>query len=260
MEAAISPISGFDRLIDCPLDHKIDLRPTILVAEDAADTRAILNRTLEFEDYNYLQALTGEEALEKVLKHKPDIMLLDLMLPKMNGFQVLMHLRNEHISTKVCVISAIDRQDVIRQALNLGAVDYLVKPVFPEEIGQKLKALLGESEIESHFNIPCLLTGQIASDFTSQECQINRISELSLSLRTDANLHNGDIASIDCHQLSRLLHRDIPLFVRLRNMQRLPLDDHKFEFDAVFIGLSEAQREILRAEIILAIRGLSPQI
>ncbi len=225
-------------------------RATILVAEDAADTRLILTRALEFDNYECLQASTGSEAFEKAIRYKPDLMLLDLMLPKLNGFQVLMRLKHLDILTKVCIISAIDKEDFVRRALNFGAVDYFVKPIVPETIGNKVKKLLGDPEAENYFRVLCSLTGNIIGENESHSCHIREISEADLTLETEAPLRKGDIVSLNCPRLNTIVGRESPIFIRVsRAFKRVP-KKRFFDFDGEIVGLSEWQRQKLRAEII----------
>lgn len=232
-----------------PVVSKRERRPIVLIAEDAADTRLILARTLEFENYRYVQATTGEEAIEKAVRYRPDLILLDLMLPKLNGFQVLMRLKSHNVSSKVCIISALDNEEFIRRALDFGASDYIVKPVFPDAINHKVRSLLGETDTDTYFYVPCSLAGKINIDATSYDCQILQLTEVKLALRTNAPLRSGEVVPLNCPTLNQVLHRDIPIFVRLNLKKGKRPRDLGTDFDGEIVGFSEIQRLKLRAEI-----------
>jgi two-component system, OmpR family, KDP operon response regulator KdpE len=122
---------------------------SILIIDDELPIQRILRRTLTIDGYTTLLAETGEQAIELVRIHRPDIILLDLCLPgELNGFEVCRYLRSI-VQTPIIVISALaeDRQKV--EALDLGADDYLTKPFSNDELLARVRACLrraGSSE------------------------------------------------------------------------------------------------------------------
>lgn len=225
-------------------------RATILVAEDAPDTRLILARTLEFEDFQYIQAADGEDALEKAIRYRPDVMLLDLMLPKLDGFQVLMRLKSLNLPTKVCIVSAVEDEDFIRRAMDFGASDYIVKPVIPDIVLHKIRCLTEPSQDPSYFRLPCSLSGRVASDSNTYDCQIRAITEVGLTLRGDVCHRVGEILSLQSTSLGRVMNRDIPLLVSVTESRRNGRYNQRYDVAVEFVGLPEIQRQRLRAEII----------
>lgn len=123
---------------------------TILIIDDEPPIQRILRRTLTMDGYTTVLAETGEQAIELVRVHRPDIILLDLCLPgELNGFEVCRFLRTM-VQTPIIVISALteDKQKV--EALDLGADDYLTKPFSNDELLARVRACLrraGTSEI-----------------------------------------------------------------------------------------------------------------
>ena len=113
----------------------------VLIAEDDADIRLILRQYAEREGMRVLTARDGGEALEQVRAAKPDLILLDINMPRRNGFEVLEALRNDG-SIPVIVISArIEDEDKLR-GLGLGADDYVIKPFNPREVVARMAAVL----------------------------------------------------------------------------------------------------------------------
>ena len=101
----------------------------VLVADDDAINRQVLGELLK-PDYTVLMAKNGEQALELAVRHAPDLILLDVIMPDMDGYEVLRRLRAEPQSSHISVIfiSGLDRPEDEANGLNLGASDYIAKP------------------------------------------------------------------------------------------------------------------------------------
>jgi twitching motility two-component system response regulator PilH len=109
---------------------------TVLVVDDSPTERKMMHQALQGKGYNIVSAADGEEALEKVAQQKPDVVLLDIILPRKNGFQVCRQLKTspETQNIKVILISS-KTQDTDRfWGLKQGADEYLTKPVEPASI------------------------------------------------------------------------------------------------------------------------------
>jgi len=118
----------------------------VLVVDDEERVREMLGFRLRLFGYEVLKASNGEEALEVATREKPDLVLLDIMMPGMDGFQVCSRLkRNEETKDIPVVIltAKADAKDVTR-AVNSGASDYVVKPYDPMVLQQKVAKNLGE--------------------------------------------------------------------------------------------------------------------
>ena len=114
----------------------------ILVVEDEIRVASFLKRGLEAENYAVDIATDGEEARHLATTEDYDLILLDIMLPKLNGFEVLSHLRAREIATPVIVLTARGALGDRVRGLDLGADDYLVKPFAFEELLARARALL----------------------------------------------------------------------------------------------------------------------
>jgi len=113
----------------------------ILVVDDDPKIRRLLKVELKAHDYRYAEAANGAEALDQFEKKKPWLILLDLMLPDMDGLEVLQRIR-QRSPVPVVVVSA-KHSDIDRiKGLQLGADDYIVKPFNPEEVVERVKAVL----------------------------------------------------------------------------------------------------------------------
>ena len=117
----------------------------ILVIEDDKFLRELIVRGLKKEKFEVVFAIDGEEGVKKTEEEKPDLILLDLMLPGIDGFEVLEQIKkNSSIaSIPVIILSNLGQKDDIDRGIELGAVDFLVKAHFtPGEIVTKVKAVL----------------------------------------------------------------------------------------------------------------------
>jgi two-component system phosphate regulon sensor histidine kinase PhoR len=121
----------------------------VLVVEDKPEMIQILtDYVLGPQGYVALTALNGEEGLHKALSEEPDLVILDLRMPKMSGLQVLQALREQQFSAPVIVITAYGSEDVVVRALRLGASDYVAKPFELDEMIDIIERVLSESKQE----------------------------------------------------------------------------------------------------------------
>ena len=119
---------------------------TILFVEDEAASQKSLGFALKKEGYTVISALDGESGLRLAKSEKPDLILLDLILPKMDGFEVLEHLRNDDATRDVpiLILTNLERMDDVERALELGAKTYLTKSSYTlAEVVDKVKKALG---------------------------------------------------------------------------------------------------------------------
>jgi len=119
----------------------------ILVVDDEKTIVDILKFNLKKEGYSVIEAYDGEEAVEKALKENPDLILLDVMLPKMDGFAVCKKLR-EKISTPILMLTAREEEVDKVLGLELGADDYITKPFSVRELLARVKANLRRKMVE----------------------------------------------------------------------------------------------------------------
>ncbi len=117
----------------------------ILVAEDNPEMRRIVSIRLEINGYTVIGAEDGEEALEKVKQEDPDLLILDLMIPKIDGFEVCRMLKfdDKHKSMPIIILSALDQQGDREKAIKNGADAYFIKPFDLELLLNKIKNLAG---------------------------------------------------------------------------------------------------------------------
>jgi DNA-binding response OmpR family regulator len=122
----------------------IDGRPVILAADDDEDILQLVVFRLERSGYTVLQAHDGEQAFRLALEHKPDLAVLDVMMPKMDGFEVTRRLRTEQATREMPIILLTARaQDTdVEAGFEAGASDYIRKPFSPQELKARVQAML----------------------------------------------------------------------------------------------------------------------
>ncbi|MGB7531914.1 MAG: response regulator [Halobacteriota archaeon] len=121
-----------------------DTRTKILIVDDELDTLLPLKRALEMENFNVVEAQDGVEALEEVRSEIPDLVLLDLMLPRINGFEVCQQLKQDEATSYIPIIMLTakgETSDKI-EGIEIGADDYVTKPFNLDELKARVKAVL----------------------------------------------------------------------------------------------------------------------
>src|SRR5512135_687888 len=120
--------------------------PTVLIVDDDPKLLKMLQRTLVYESLNVLTATNGLEALPLVQAHQPDLIILDWMMPRMDGLAFIHRLRDEENQTMVLMLTARDAIENRVEGLESGADDYLVKPFAPAELVARVHAMLRRAE------------------------------------------------------------------------------------------------------------------
>lgn len=120
---------------------------TILIADDDPLLRALLVHRLSADGYEILTAEDGAQALAAITNQKPDLVVLDALMPVMDGFELLRRVKAGRLSeAPVIMLTALRRDQDIVGALQLGAADYLVKPFIPDELSQRVRRLIQSRE------------------------------------------------------------------------------------------------------------------
>ncbi|MHC4167581.1 MAG: response regulator transcription factor [Planctomycetota bacterium] len=119
---------------------------TILIVEDDATMLRGLRDNFEFKGYRVLTAADGEEGLDTALSGKPDLIVLDIMLPKINGYEVCRLIRQEGLEMPIVMLTAKGEESDIVLGLNLGADDYVTKPFSIKELLARTAAFLRRSQ------------------------------------------------------------------------------------------------------------------
>jgi len=120
----------------------------VLVAEDEQDIRLLIVYSLQFVGYEVVQAVNGEDAVKKAAEEQPDLIMLDVSMPRLNGYEACKKLKKQD-STKdipVVFLSAHGQETEIMRGLELGAIEYFLKPFAPDDLQVRVKSLLTRLE------------------------------------------------------------------------------------------------------------------
>ena len=207
-------------------------KPAVLIAEDEKTLSSIIADTLEDEGFSILQAFDGNEGLRLFLEKRPDIVVADVMMPRMDGFEMVGKIRRTDRTTPVLFLTARSSIEDLVSGFELGANDYLRKPFRMQELIIRIKALLNraitDKDIQTVFNI-----GNYTFDSVSQTlaCEtgmnelthfeneilkrlctnVNRvvdIQNLMLNLWHDDCSYNRNSLHGYIHKLRKLLFKD----------------------------------------------------
>lgn len=122
------------------------MNPKILIVEDEPDNMETLSAYLEFKNYDIAKAVDGEEALKKVKKEKPDVVVLDLSIPKIDGWEVAKRIRNDQTTKDIIIIafSAMALPHEMEKALSNGCDAFLPKPMSPDVLITEIEKIFNE--------------------------------------------------------------------------------------------------------------------
>ena len=148
----------------------------ILVVEDEKKINDIIVKTLKQEKYGVDSCFDGEEALDYIFSVEYDIILLDIMLPKKNGFEVMESMRKKGIKTPVLFLTARDQIEDRVKGLDLGADDYLVKPFAFEELLARIRVVLRKNSVSGEDSGNILKIANLTVDCNKHEVFRDEIS------------------------------------------------------------------------------------
>jgi len=162
-----APLMGFD------LDEvAIEERWRVLIVDDDPDTVYLLKQILRLAGFDVMGALSGEEALKRINKETPDLVLLDIMMPVMDGWETFARI-HEMTEVPVIAITALGMNEDIVKGLRVGMDDYLTKPFYNPEVVERVKTVLrraGKQHEPNRMEFPQV---NLVLDMKSQEVTLN---------------------------------------------------------------------------------------
>lgn len=120
----------------------------ILIADDERDIRELINFTLQFAGHDVIVTGNGEEAYQTAIREVPDLILLDVRMPRMTGYEACKHLKANQDTAHVPVVflSAKGQESEINTGLKAGAAEYILKPFSPEQLNKRVQSILSRSQ------------------------------------------------------------------------------------------------------------------
>ncbi len=202
------------------------MKRTILIAEDEADIRNILRLYLEGEGFQVVEAADGEQALDAARKHSPDLAILDVMMPKLDGLAVTRALRQQS-DIPILILSAKGQDNDKILGLNLGADDYIVKPFNALEVVARVKAHLRRSD--RAFSASIVLNG------------------LSLNTETCSVLKEGEpvfLTPTEYKLLSLFMRSPGRIFTKVQLSQFLNGEYYETDDNTIMVHISKLREKI----------------
>lgn len=174
----------------------------ILIIEDEELIRMALEDDFRLEGYEVDTAADGNSGLEKALNVEPNLIILDVMLPEMNGFDICKNLRMKGITTPIIMLTARGQEIDRVVGLEMGADDYVTKPFSPRELQARVKAVLRRTNNNvKEAQLNQFQFGNLEVDFSQYECYKNGI-------RVNLTTHEFDLLKYLVKNRGRVVNRD----------------------------------------------------
>ncbi|HEY2492984.1 MAG TPA: response regulator transcription factor [Paenibacillus sp.] len=178
------------------------MRSTILIIDDDEKIISMLRRGLAFEGYDVVTASNGAEGLNVMLEGEPDLVVLDVMMPKVDGFEVCRRMREGGSKLPILMLTAKDEVEHRVKGLDLGADDYLVKPFALEEMLARVRALLRRKPEQNEAGDNKLAYADIILDMDARE--VLRSGE-----RVELTAKEFELLNLFMQNPKRVLSRDL---------------------------------------------------
>ena len=192
---------------------------TVLLVEDELTLAMIIKDTLEENGFTIHTASDGEEGLHLFFELRPDVLVADVMMPKMDGFEMVRRIRQTDKQTPVLFLTARSAINDVVEGFELGANDYLKKPFGMQELIIRIKALMGkafsftETKVSSRFEIgsylfdpvaQTLLHAGVRQELSHRESEIlKRLCEMTVSSIPGVCMYSSRNCGISCRRMSK---------------------------------------------------------
>lgn len=229
----------------CTINQKtMDLREymvNILVVDDDKNTRRLLEAVLTAENYNVFTAVNGEDALEVMDREHIDLVVLDIMMPKMDGYELTKVLRKANNNLPILMVSAKHLPEDKHKGFIVGTDDYMTKPIDVEEMLLRIKALLRRAQIANERKI---VIGDVVLDYDS------------LTVSKNGEVH--ELPQKEFMLLFKLLSYPGKIFTRIQLMDEIWGNESEsgWETVTVHIGRLRKRFEGWKEFEIVSVRGL----
>lgn len=229
----------------CTINQKtMDLREymvNILVVDDDKNTRRLLEAVLTAENYNVFTAVNGEDALEVMDREHIDLVVVDIMMPKMDGYELTKVLRKANNNLPILMVSAKHLPEDKHKGFIVGTDDYMTKPIDVEEMLLRIKALLRRAQIANERKI---VIGDVVLDYDS------------LTVSKNGEVH--ELPQKEFMLLFKLLSYPGKIFTRIQLMDEIWGNESEsgWETVTVHIGRLRKRFEGWKEFEIVSVRGL----
>ena len=234
------------------------MKQKILIAEDEADIRNILRLYLESEGFQVIEAGDGQEALDAVREARPDLAILDVMMPRLDGLAVTRALR-QYSDMPILILSAKSQDNDKILGLNLGADDYISKPFNPLEVVARVKAQLRRRE---HRFSPVISLGALSLN-TETFSPVISLGALSLNTETCSLTKGGEpvlLTPTEYRLLSVLMRSPGRIFTKVQLSEAINGQYFENDDNTIMVHISKLRDKIeddpRHPQRLVTVRGL----
>lgn len=219
-------------------------KPLLLVVDDEPSQRLLVRYALEREGYQVLEASSGEACLELAAHHPVDMVLLDAVMPDVDGFECCRRLHAQNSDLPILIVTALEDESCVDEAFAAGASDYISKPIRWSVLKRRIRHLIQASQVQRHLReLNHALEAKVQERTAQLACQVQDLQQLN-------RLKDSFLASVS-HELRTPLTK---IKLALELLGRTPLDDKQHQYHR--IALEECQAEIELINRLLDLQSL----
>lgn len=219
-------------------------KPLVLVVDDERSQRLLVCYALEREGYQVLEASSGEVCLQLAAQHPVDMVLLDAVMPDLDGFECCRRLHAQNSDLPILIVTALEDESCVDEAFAAGASDYISKPIRWAVLKRRIRHLIQASQAQRHLReLNQALEAKVQERTAQLACQVQDLQQLS-------RLKDSFLASVS-HELRTPLTK---IKLALELLGRSPLDEKQRQYHR--IALEECQAEIELINRLLDLQSL----
>lgn len=219
-------------------------KPLVLVVDDERSQRLVVRYALEREGYQVLEASSGEVCLQLAAQHPVDMVLLDAVMPDVDGFECCRRLHAQNSDLPILIVTALEDESCVDEAFAAGASDYISKPIRWSVLKRRIRHLIQASQAQRHLReLNQALEAKVQERTAQLACQVQDLQQLS-------RLKDSFLASVS-HELRTPLTK---IKLALELLGRTPLNEKQCQYHR--IALEECQAEIELINKLLDLQSL----
>jgi signal transduction histidine kinase len=219
-------------------------KPLVLVVDDERSQRLLVCYALEREGYQVLEASSGEVCLQLAAQHPVDMVLLDAVMPDVDGFECCRRLHAQNSDLPILIVTALEDESCVDEAFAAGASDYISKPIRWAVLKRRIRHLIQASQAQRHLReLNQALEAKVQERTAQLACQVQDLQQLS-------RLKDSFLASVS-HELRTPLTK---IKLALELLGRTPLNEKQCQYHR--IALKECQAEIELINKLLDLQSL----
>jgi signal transduction histidine kinase len=225
-------------------ERAVSARPIILIVDDDKMQRLSARGYLEAAGFSVIESCDGNDCIQQLHSLRPDLIILDVMMPDIDGFEVCRHIRSDPdlIHTPVLMITGMDDQDSIERAFEVGATDFLVKPLTWTLLAYRVKFMLRLSQVEQNTRDALHLAE------AANRAKSSFLANMSHELRTPLNAIIGFSDFMRCKALTPSAHKEYADHIYASGIHLLQIVTDVLDLSRVEAGKMELNEDVVEIE------------